>query len=80
MICSADIRYCSSNAWFQIKEVDLGMAADVGTLQRLPKIIGSHSLVKELSYTGRKMLAPEALQCGFVSRVLDDEKRYIFFI
>lgn len=79
MICSADIRYCTSDAWFQIKEVDLGLAADVGTLQRLPKIIGSHSLVKELAYTGRKMMAPEALQSGFVSQVLDDEKRFIFY-
>ncbi|XP_011497597.1 PREDICTED: delta(3,5)-Delta(2,4)-dienoyl-CoA isomerase, mitochondrial isoform X2 [Ceratosolen solmsi marchali] len=73
MICSADIRYCSSDAWFQIKEVDLGMAADVGTLQRLPKIIGSQSLVNELAYTGRKMLSSEALQIGFVSQILDDK-------
>ncbi|KAJ8681516.1 hypothetical protein QAD02_017308 [Eretmocerus hayati] len=77
MICSADIRYCSSDAWFQIKEVDLGMAADVGTLQRLPKIIGSHSLIKELTYTCRKMLAPEALQVGFVSQVFSDQKSLI---
>lgn len=80
MICSADIRYCSSNAFFQIKEVDLGLAADVGTLQRLPKIIGSHSLVKELAYTARKMMAPEALTTGFVSQVLDDEKRFVLFV
>jgi delta(3,5)-delta(2,4)-dienoyl-CoA isomerase len=77
MICSADIRYCSSDAWFQIKEVDLGMAADVGTLQRLPKIIGSQSLVNELAYTGRKMMALEALQVGFVSQILNDQQRYI---
>ena len=75
MICSADIRYCSSDAWFQIKEVDLGMAADVGALQRLPKIIGSESLIKELAYTGRKMMASEAQQFGFVSQVLNDNKR-----
>ncbi|XP_031787634.2 delta(3,5)-Delta(2,4)-dienoyl-CoA isomerase, mitochondrial isoform X1 [Nasonia vitripennis] len=74
MLCSTDIRYCSSDAWFQIKEVDLGLAADVGTLQRLPKIIGSQSLVKDLAYTARKMFAPEALTCGFVSEVLPDHK------
>ena len=73
MMCAADIRYCSSDAWFQIKEVDLGMAADVGTLQRLPKIIGSHSLIRELAYTGRKFVSNEALQCGFVNKVFDDE-------
>jgi len=74
MICSADIRYCSADSWFQVKEVDLGMAADVGTLQRLPKIIGSQSLVRELAYTARKMHAPEALKIGFVSEVFDDQK------
>ncbi|XP_014236389.1 delta(3,5)-Delta(2,4)-dienoyl-CoA isomerase, mitochondrial [Trichogramma pretiosum] len=74
MICSADIRFCSSDAWFQIKEVELGMTADVGALQRLPKIIGSESLVKELTYTARKMLATEALQYGFVSQVMNDHK------
>lgn len=80
LICSTDIRYCSSDAWFQIKEVDLGMAADVGTLQRLPTIIGSQSLVKELAYTGRKMLAAEALQVGFVSQVLNDRNRLVNLI
>ncbi|XP_076300995.1 delta(3,5)-Delta(2,4)-dienoyl-CoA isomerase, mitochondrial isoform X2 [Lasioglossum baleicum] len=67
MVSAADIRYCSSDAWFQIKEVAIGMAADVGTLQRFPKIIGSDSLVRELVYTARKFSASEALQHGFVS-------------
>lgn len=74
MICAADIRYCNSDAWFQIKEVDMGMAADVGTLQRLPKIIGSDSLVRELVYTARKFTASEALQHGLVSRVFDNKE------
>lgn len=74
MISAADIRYCSSDAWFQIKEVDIGMAADVGTLQRFPKIVGSDSLVRELVYTARKFTAAEALQCGFVSRVFDTQE------
>ncbi|XP_078053718.1 delta(3,5)-Delta(2,4)-dienoyl-CoA isomerase, mitochondrial [Augochlora pura] len=71
MVSAADIRYCSSAAWFQIKEVDVGMAADVGTLQRFPKIIGSDSLVRELVYTARKFTASEALQYGFVSCLFD---------
>ncbi|XP_076623614.1 delta(3,5)-Delta(2,4)-dienoyl-CoA isomerase, mitochondrial isoform X2 [Colletes latitarsis] len=74
MISAADIRYCSSDAWFQIKEVDVGMAADVGTLQRFPKIIGSDSLVRELVYTGRKFTASEALQYGFVSQLFDNQE------
>lgn len=51
-----------------------GLAADVGTLQRLPKVIGSDSLVRELAYTARKMFADEALQAGLVSRIFPDKK------
>lgn len=76
MISAADIRYGSSNAYFQIKEIDIGMAADVGTLQRFPKVVGSDSLARELIYTGRKYPAAEALQSGFLSCVLDNEERW----
>lgn len=75
MISAADIRYASSDAYFQIKETDIGMAADVGTLQRFPKIMGSDSLVRELVYTARKFPATEALESGFISRILDNEER-----
>ncbi|XP_034934004.1 delta(3,5)-Delta(2,4)-dienoyl-CoA isomerase, mitochondrial [Chelonus insularis] len=74
LICGADIRYCSSNAWFSLKEVDIGMAADVGALQWLPKIIGSESLVRELAFTARKLPAEEALQCGLVNRLFKDDE------
>ncbi|XP_040437534.1 delta(3,5)-Delta(2,4)-dienoyl-CoA isomerase, mitochondrial, partial [Falco naumanni] len=73
LISACDIRYCSQDAWFQVKEVDIGLAADVGTLQRLPKIVGSQSLVNELAFTARKMMAPEAQSCGLVSRVFPDK-------
>lgn len=75
MISAADIRYASSDAYFQIKEVDIGMAADVGTLQRFPKIVGSDSLVRELVYTARKYPAVEALKSGFISSISDDKER-----
>ncbi|KAK4037397.1 delta(3,5)-Delta(2,4)-dienoyl-CoA isomerase, mitochondrial-like [Daphnia magna] len=74
LITAADIRFCTQDAFFQIKEVDIGLAADVGTLQRLPKVIGSDSLVRELAYTARKMFADEAAQAGLVSRVLSDKE------
>ncbi|XP_069738371.1 delta(3,5)-Delta(2,4)-dienoyl-CoA isomerase, mitochondrial [Phaenicophaeus curvirostris] len=74
LVSACDIRYCSQDAWFQVKEVDIGLAADVGTLQRLPKILGSQSLVNELALTARKLLAPEALTCGLVSRVFPDKE------
>lgn len=73
LISACDIRYCTEDAWFQVKEVDIGLAADVGTLQRLPKIVGSQSLVNELAFTARKMMAPEARSCGLVSRVFPDK-------
>lgn len=66
---AADIRYCTDDAWFTIKEVDIGLAADVGALQRCSKIIGNQSLVRELCFTGRNFDSKEALACGFVSRV-----------
>ncbi|GJQ77790.1 hypothetical protein Trydic_g16051 [Trypoxylus dichotomus] len=76
-ITAADIRYCTKDAYFQVKETLIGMAADVGTLQRLPKIIGSQSLVRELCFTGRELPADEALNCGLVSKVFDDKESMI---
>lgn len=70
LITAADIRYCTRDAWFCVKEVDIGMAADVGTLQRLPKVLGNQSLARELCLTGRKMMADEAHACGLVSGAL----------
>uniref|UniRef100_A0A8C7HG57 Enoyl CoA hydratase 1, peroxisomal n=1 Tax=Oncorhynchus kisutch TaxID=8019 RepID=A0A8C7HG57_ONCKI len=66
LITACDIRLCTQDAWFQVKEVDIGLAADIGTLQRLPKVIGSRSLVNELALTVRKMYADEAKESGLV--------------
>uniref|UniRef100_A0A665U693 Delta(3,5)-Delta(2,4)-dienoyl-CoA isomerase, mitochondrial n=1 Tax=Echeneis naucrates TaxID=173247 RepID=A0A665U693_ECHNA len=74
LITACDIRLCTQDAWFQVKEVDIGLAADVGTLQRLPKVIGSRSLVNDLALTARKMYADEAKSCGLVSRVFADKE------
>ncbi|XP_028404557.1 delta(3,5)-Delta(2,4)-dienoyl-CoA isomerase, mitochondrial-like [Dendronephthya gigantea] len=77
MVCACDIRWCTSDAWFQVKEVELGLAADVGTLQRLPKIVGNESLVRELCYTCRKFMAEEAKSFGLVSRIFQDKESLI---
>ena len=77
LITAADIRYCTKDSWFCVKEVDIGMAADVGTLQRLPKVIGSQSLVRELCFTARKMQSAEAEKCGLVSRVFDTREEMV---
>lgn len=74
LITACDVRLCTQDAWFQVKEVDVGIAADVGTLQRLPKVIGSRSLVNELALTARKMHADEAKSSGLVSRVFADKE------
>ena len=68
LICCADMRYCSADAYFSIKEIDIGMTADVGTLQRLPRLIGD-GIVRELAYTARRVQAPEAREIRLVNRV-----------
>jgi enoyl-CoA hydratase len=74
LICCTDMRYAAADAQFVIKEVDIGMVADVGTLQRLPKLIGSQGLVRELAYTGRPVDAAEARAIGLVNRVYDSRE------
>ncbi len=71
LICCADMRYAAADAQFSIREIDIGMVADVGTLQRLPKIVGSAGWVRELAYTGRTVDAAEARAMGLVDRVYD---------
>ena len=71
LISACDMRYCSSDAQFSIKEIDMGMAADVGTLQRLPRIIGD-GMMRELAYTGRTVRGDEAQAIGLVNRAFDD--------
>ena len=70
LICACDMRYCSADAYFLIKEIDIGMTADVGTLQRLPKLIGD-GMARELAYTGRKVAGEEARAIGLVNRVFE---------
>ncbi|WP_300726372.1 crotonase/enoyl-CoA hydratase family protein [Pseudomonas sp.] len=71
LIAACDMRYAAEDAQFSIKEIDMGMAADVGTLQRLPRIIGD-GMLRELAYTGRSVSSQEALGIGLVNRVYSD--------
>jgi enoyl-CoA hydratase len=73
LVCAADMRYCSQDAFFTIKETELGMTADLGTLQRLPQLIAP-GLARELAYTARKMDASEAQNAGLVNRVYSDKE------
>lgn len=71
MICACDIRMATADAIFSIRETRMGIIADVGTLQRLPHIIG-HGWFRELALTGRDFTASEAFQMGLVTRICDD--------
>ena len=66
---ACDIRYCTPDVKFVVKEVDFGIIADIGTLQRLPRLIAP-GLVAELALTGRPLLAEEAMRSGLVNQVL----------
>ena len=70
LITACDIRYASSDAFFCIQEINIGMAADVGTLQRLPYLI-PEGILRELAFTGRKLSADEGLKYGLVNAVFD---------
>lgn len=48
--------------------MDIGLAADIGSLQRFPKIVGNDSLARELAYTAREFHPPEAERIGFISK------------
>ncbi|CAH0598652.1 unnamed protein product [Chrysodeixis includens] len=74
LITAADMRYCTEDAWFSVREVDVGLAADVGTLQRLPKVVGNTSVAREVCFTGRKFDAQEAKEIGLVSKVFPDKE------
>lgn len=73
LITACDLRIAAESAYFSIEEIHIGMAADVGTLQRLPKLIAP-AVAAELAYTGRRFDAGEARAIGLVSQVLPDRE------
>lgn len=70
---AADFRYCTKDAFFCIQEINIGMTADVGTLQRIPRLI-PEGIVRELAYTGRRFLSDEALKHGMVNKVFESHE------
>lgn len=73
MIACCDMRYCCPETTFSIKEIDVGMTADVGSLQRLPHLL-PQGIVRELAYTGRDVDAEEAYEVGLVNRAYEDRE------
>jgi enoyl-CoA hydratase len=76
MVTAACIRYATADAFFCIQEINIGMVADVGTLQRLPKLIPL-GVVKELAYTGRRLSAQKAREHGLVNEVFDTQEAMV---
>ena len=76
LVTACDIRLASKDAFFCLQEINIGMAADVGTLQRLPKIIPD-SKMREMAYTGRRMYADEAKETGLVSDTYESQEEML---
>lgn len=72
IVTACDMRYSTEDAYFSIKEIDLGLVADIGTLQRLPNIVHP-GIAAEMAYTGRKVSGAEAAKIGLTNRVYADQ-------
>ncbi|GFZ21087.1 delta(3,5),delta(2,4)-dienoyl-CoA isomerase 1 [Actinidia rufa] len=72
IITACDLRYCTEDSFFSVKEVDLAITADLGTLQRLPTIVG-YGNAMELALTGRRFSGSEAKSLGLVSKVFSSK-------
>ncbi len=72
LVAACDVRLCSRDARFSVREVKVAIVADLGSLQRLPRIIG-HGHTRELAFTGKDIDAERALRIGLVNDVFPDE-------
>ncbi|PSS13707.1 Delta(3,5)-Delta(2,4)-dienoyl-CoA isomerase, peroxisomal like [Actinidia chinensis var. chinensis] len=72
IITDCDLRYCTEDAFFSVKEVDLAITAYLGTLQRLPTIVG-YGNAMELTLNGRTVSGSEAKSLGLVSKVFSSK-------
>ena len=70
MVAACDLRYASADAFFCVQEINIGMTADLGTLQRLPKII-PEGIAREMAYRGQRLRAQRAYEVGLVNQVFD---------
>lgn len=71
LAAACDIRLCSADAFFTVQEIHIGMVADLGSLQRLPKIL-PQGVARQMAYTGERVDAQRALAVGLVNAVLPD--------
>ena len=80
LITACDIRFCSKDALFCVKEVDLAITADLGVFQRLPKLIGNVGWIKEVALTGRPFSSQEAFKQGLINQVFDSPDALLGFL
>lgn len=73
IVSACDMRYSTEDAYFTIREIDMGMVADIGTMQRLPKVIPD-GMMREMAYTGRNVYGPEAKEIGLVNRTFANKE------
>ena len=71
LACACDLRVCTADAFFVVQEIHVGLAADLGVLQRLQRQL-PQGLARELAFTGDRLGAERALASGFVNAVLPD--------
>ena len=76
MATACCLRYATRDAWFVIQEINLGMMADVGTFNRMPKQL-PEAVVRELGYTGDKLPAERAERLGFVNGLFDTHEQLV---
>lgn len=72
LVTACCLRYATREAFFCVQEINIGMVADVGTLQRLPKLLPM-AVAKEMAYTGRRLPAPRAAALGLVNEVFETQ-------
>ena len=76
MITACDVRLCAEGARFSVREVKVAMVADLGSLQRLPRIVGEGH-ARELALTGKDIDAARALRIGLVNDVYENETKLL---
>lgn len=76
MVTACDLRYSTEDAWFCVQEINIGMTADVGTLQRLPKII-PEGVARQIAYTGERFPASRAHEVGLVNGLYPDHESLV---
>lgn len=73
IVCACDLRYGTADSYLQVKEIDMGMVADLGTLQRLPRIVGD-GIAREWCFSGRKVSGPEAAAKACYNAAYEDQE------